>query len=429
MNQPVRPIFNNGQRLTAERLTQAVEYLRTSIRRLALAPLGSGVAIGLELSADDLGRLVVSPGIAIDGRGRLLVVETEQFFSLDDIQGQAGSVPPGGAVAVRLQMVDDVNPADPCSQPGVVVVDSVGFGFQQVVIPTGLDAPGQNVGTAACVDPWIDLDRTTAACGVTLGDVVRVTSPSPSWRFSLRSRQGVSSQFGLVRSPAGNTAIVLGEMALDLGRGTVTGEAVAVVPNAEFEGDVRFRSRVRVQALDGDFVQATTVGALDQAPAAGVWFDDPSIFVAKGQRDPLLAKSDFAGVTAVQCKFDAVNGSVPRSGFPLYIMGVDQNTHVKVSTGTENTGVDLIGVSAAGVHEIVGTGELIVPVATSGLVRVRVQTSVGLIPGADLTPSSTPGVLTPAIAGQIVVAKAAQTPSLPSPFDIFAWVVHPPRPH
>jgi hypothetical protein len=326
-------------------------------------------------------------------------------------------------------MVDAANPADPCSQPGMVVVDSVSVAFQQVVIPTGLDVPGQIVGTAACVDPWSDLDATTAACGVTLGDIVRITLPSPSWLFSLRSRQGVSSQLGVVRSPSGNTAIVLGELALDLGRGTVIGEALAVVPNAEFEGDVRFRSRVRVQALQGDFVQATTVGVVDQQPAAGVWFDNSQIFVAKGQQDPFLAKSDFAGLTAVQCKFDEVNGPVSRSGFPLYIMGVNESTHVKVSTGTDNAGVHLIGISAAGVHAIAGTGELIVPVATSGLVRVRVQTSVGLIPGADLTPSSTPGVLTPAVAGQIVIAKAAQTPSLPSPFDIFAWVVHPPRPH
>ena len=47
---PIRPVFQDGQRLTAERLTQALEFLRTMLRRVLLAPLSSGVAGGFELS-------------------------------------------------------------------------------------------------------------------------------------------------------------------------------------------------------------------------------------------------------------------------------------------------------------------------------------------------------------------------------------------
>ena len=49
MGSVIRPVFTNGERLTAQRLNEIVEYLRTSLRRMLLGPLSPGVAAGLDL--------------------------------------------------------------------------------------------------------------------------------------------------------------------------------------------------------------------------------------------------------------------------------------------------------------------------------------------------------------------------------------------
>src|SRR5262245_2714076 len=120
MTTPTRPLFQNGQRLTAERLTQAFEFLRTMLRRVLLAPLSSGVAGGFELTPpiNDPGTvLVVEPGLAIDGRGRLIVVPDQHRFTAQEIIAAVGGVVPSDAQAVRVCLsLDDASQSnDPCA--------------------------------------------------------------------------------------------------------------------------------------------------------------------------------------------------------------------------------------------------------------------------------------------------------------------------
>ena len=79
-----RPQFTDGARLTAGQLNTVVEYLRTNLRRLALAPLSPGVGIGLTLAPEPGGEdnleLQVNPGVAVDGRGRILVLSEPRRF-------------------------------------------------------------------------------------------------------------------------------------------------------------------------------------------------------------------------------------------------------------------------------------------------------------------------------------------------------------
>src|SRR5713101_473581 len=103
MTVPVRPIFQNGQRLTADQLNQALDFLRAAIRRISIGALGAGAASGLLLSLDsNRQRLSIESGIAIDGKGRLLVLQTDLSFTTTEIARQTGEIPSFSSVRVRL---------------------------------------------------------------------------------------------------------------------------------------------------------------------------------------------------------------------------------------------------------------------------------------------------------------------------------------
>src|SRR5262249_22492322 len=79
MTNAARHIFQNGERLTAQRLNDAVDFCLVSLRRALLAPLSAGVAIGLEMRREQAAAayVPVSAGVAIDGLGRILVLREE----------------------------------------------------------------------------------------------------------------------------------------------------------------------------------------------------------------------------------------------------------------------------------------------------------------------------------------------------------------
>lgn len=74
----VQPSFFEGQYLGADDLAAIVEYLRTGLARHALSARTWGVVAGLELVAGEIApgeyQVVVTPGVALDGYGRLIVV-------------------------------------------------------------------------------------------------------------------------------------------------------------------------------------------------------------------------------------------------------------------------------------------------------------------------------------------------------------------
>jgi hypothetical protein len=74
MTDPVRRVhFFSGQRLTPEDLQAEQEYHRR-MRYLHNQLLGHGVVHGLEVTAGDGSTVVVSPGLAVDGFGREIVL-------------------------------------------------------------------------------------------------------------------------------------------------------------------------------------------------------------------------------------------------------------------------------------------------------------------------------------------------------------------
>src|SRR5262245_8771010 len=126
MGNVIRPVFTNGERLTAQRMNDVVEYLQTSLRRAMLAPLSPGVAAGLELggtpprnlpAALQLSTLApllatpatmpvtsvtVNPGVAIDGVGRILVSTQPLSFTYADVAAQIPDIAVGDHITVGL---------------------------------------------------------------------------------------------------------------------------------------------------------------------------------------------------------------------------------------------------------------------------------------------------------------------------------------
>src|SRR5690606_37702024 len=74
-----RPVFFENQVLGDEDLEAVVAYVRDRDRRHALGPHTWGIAFGLALleqeEADGTLAVMLTPGIAVDGYGRLIVVE------------------------------------------------------------------------------------------------------------------------------------------------------------------------------------------------------------------------------------------------------------------------------------------------------------------------------------------------------------------
>lgn len=75
---PTRPSFFDGQLLTAEDLRREQVYQDQRRQLLNLATVGAGVVTGLEVSADPDGTgITVSPGLAIDGLGREIILPAD----------------------------------------------------------------------------------------------------------------------------------------------------------------------------------------------------------------------------------------------------------------------------------------------------------------------------------------------------------------
>lgn len=165
-----RPQFFEGQYLGADDLAAIVEYLRTTSARQNLGQHSWGVAIGLELVSqpvtDTAVEYYVQPGVAVDGYGRIIVVnnptriEADQFVSIGsgnvDVwirydQSDFSATRPGFNVcsatddysrvseSFRIEVGNKTSILD--RQSGVTVNDSLLVDAREALISVDPDAP------------------------------------------------------------------------------------------------------------------------------------------------------------------------------------------------------------------------------------------------------------------------------------------------
>jgi hypothetical protein len=446
MPAPVRPVFKNGQRLTADRLTLALEFLRSWIRRLSLGPLSTGVAAGLTLEPFGDGRgLIVHPGLAIDGRGRLLLLPEPRQFTPDQLSGAVGSIGPGALIRVRLTMIDSGLSADPCADQSTTIVEDVDILVDRDPTPLN-DRPNEPSfeGVLNCVAPNDPLDLEVGSdCSVTLGHLLGDTGGVLTATYS--RRQAVSPQVGLIRNSLGTGSILLGQMVIEFDGTDNQVEGVAVARPALFSDRARFLGRAIFEDAGGAKVQATRVGPPGDTPSAGtMWGTDNRIFTFPGGAGNVNGGASDqpagqGGVSAVPCVVGS-GPSISRQGVPLEIDSPPGGTfmaRVKQATGTASNAI--FGISAA--KEETVSGNRIVPVAASGLVRVTVAVrgdAIGL--GEPLTVDHANGArVKKASSGEYVVGRACSTAG-PNPPDtsgvspttesqMLVWVVQPSYKH
>ncbi|HEY3493326.1 MAG TPA: hypothetical protein VGK73_01515, partial [Polyangiaceae bacterium] len=240
MPAPVRPVFQNGQRLTADRLTLALEFLRSWIRRLSLGPLSAGVGAGLTLQPFGDGRgLIVNAGIAIDGRGRLLLLPEPVQFTPDQLASAVGVVGPGTVIRVRLAMLDGGASLDPCADQSPTVSEDVDIVLDRVELPV-VTPNNPSFSTALnCVSPNdpLDLDVGTD-CSVTLGHVLGDTNGVLSTLYA--ARQGVSPELGVLRNSLGTPSVSLGQFSIEFDGLNELVEGVAIPRPTLFTERTRF---------------------------------------------------------------------------------------------------------------------------------------------------------------------------------------------
>ncbi|MCA9627466.1 MAG: hypothetical protein KC766_07365 [Myxococcales bacterium] len=448
---PIRPVFQDGQRLTAERLTQALEFLRTMLRRVLLAPLSSGVAGGFELSPTETSSpsstLTIAPGLAIDGQGRLIVVPDTLSFSLADIVTGSGVAPAANKIMrVCLAQKENVD-SGPCSPFAALGVEE---GYEVLFREQSLDAALFDVLNSYqdpnSVPAWGDLDPPYAtpedSC-VTLGHLV--FADTTTFYATDFYRDGVSPRFTAIRNTAGTPSILLNELNLPVTPLNPSGKAAGVaVPVAAVFGPkpvivqpgagMAVLGPAYFKDLVGEKVQATHVSAYQSGANAGqVSWNNPRVFEFAGGADSLTKsiQSGLAGVSAVPIEFDGSNGPVNNAGEPLIMIPTNSGEGVrvkKVPLGASYNTNALIGVSAGPSYPLSDAGSpLVVPLARSGLVRVLVDASAAVVPQNSLLTAPDVGDDTLVVAGlpsAAPVVRAAQTAFVsPSPVEIFAWVL------
>lgn len=458
---PIRPIFQEGERLTARRLNAAVEYLRSQLRRALLSPLSSGVATGLELSqAAGASNVTVAPGVAIEGRGRLLVLSDAMTFDVADVQTQITDLAVGDKFSICLMLDDSSASFDPCAPHlPMEVVEKVKLGFRKIPVVAGVAFPPASLlAFLASLAPvlqgaWDELDpagRTSAEFCVRLGHATWDGTSIVS--VSMSDRAGVVPRFGGIRNSFGDPTMLLGR---DASNKPHLGVAVATTfgPDAPtaFQGTVGFYTSLNVQGTaafqqpvtfnstaGGPEAQAAVVASdVGEPPAGRVNQANKRVFEAAGGRPG--AAAGVSGVLAVSMELDvdaaALQGfmPIPAEGVPLALSTANPTLPTpKVAAFRPDIDYPhLIGLSAAA-SSTSSAGTTTVPVAMAGIVNAYIRTAVDA--GAELTPDYLHIVgdhypLKAATTGDLVVGRSALAAlgSLVTPAPV--WVVQPyPKP-
>lgn len=449
---PIRPVFHEGQRLTAERLTQAFEYLRDFVRRVLLAPLSAGVAAGFEIapvlpSTDD--HITIEPGLAIDGRGMLLLLCERRTFTITELNAAIGGpLQTDEAIRVGIALREVRQGKEPCAPHlSSSVIENVEFVFERVPLKPAdlLFQAGQEALKPNCIEPWEDVQKASGSgdCSVTLGHVFAI---QPGVTTSTFFRQGVCPRFSVIRNSAGVPSIFLPEMqwqdAGDPEPVTVDGVAIPVPTvfgpkGVMFYGPkgVRFMGPGAVQfrtPTGGEFLQATHVGPFQQAYAAGAMSagNDKRIFeFPGGAGDPTTDGGALApwlgGTAAVPWEFDASGGVVDRAGIALQLSSAAAPSNEIRVKRVVTPSATVIGVSAGGTYAI-GGGKVVVPMACAGTIKALVLREGGsaIDAGAEIVASPGGGLAVKSASNEVVVARAAQSaPPGAGAVECFLWVV------
>ena len=116
---PTRPSFFDGQLLTAADLRLEQDYQDHKRHLLNLATVGAGVVTGLAVSTDADGTgITVSPGLAVDGLGREIIVPADVHVTWPTPDGTA---PRRWGAVIELAP----QPADPIPTPDGPVSSAV----------------------------------------------------------------------------------------------------------------------------------------------------------------------------------------------------------------------------------------------------------------------------------------------------------------
>ncbi len=421
MTSPIRPVFQEGERLTASRLNAAVEYLRSALRRALLGPLSPGVAAGLEIMPAPNGvDMVVQPGLAIDGRGRMLVVQESLVINQAAVEAQVGDLAVGGRYAVNVAINDRYGSFDPCSpHPPRDVIDDVQLTFDKAHPQSTISLlEGANISvihevatTAATISaPWSELDpegRSSRDFGVRLGYVV--WGGAAFGQVDPSGRAGVSPRFASLRNSYGEMMMALGREAtgarlLGVLARTVfrSGAPVTFQAPVDFQTDLlvkgaaTFQKPVSFQDMTGGPLTQAAVVAVDMGspPAGRASAADPRVFEAAGGRSG--GAPGAGGVLAVSMQYDTQLGStynafthVPHAGFPLAFSPSATITYPELVPYDAATYPAAAGLAAAPSQVVTGVGDL-VPLAAFGPIRamVKYHGASALGPGVELTPDT-----------------------------------------
>lgn len=182
---PVRNRFFYGKLMDVRHFEMEQRYFNEKRWLLNRLGLGAGVLAGLEVVATEDGRVVVRPGVAIDGRGREIVVDravcVERPLRPTDECGRPAGADAEGPVTLAVCLHEcDEEPvavrAPDCGMPEECRAGAVRERFRLVVTPGRAPAP-VGIGAEACAaifpaPPPDGFDRRRAACE---------TLPPPRW--------------------------------------------------------------------------------------------------------------------------------------------------------------------------------------------------------------------------------------------------------
>lgn len=412
----VRPVFRDGARLTAGQLNATVKYLRDSLRRFSLAPFSPGVAAGLTITASG-STFTINPGVAVDGRGRLLVLETPLVYTLavsGDLFLTSGGPPvahfvPGATTlfVVRLEYRESGGTTDTLCEAGST------FGVQEGVRATFELADDRETSTEAflqlfnegCVEPWSDLDGvSTGSCAVQLGTVALIAEPP--LLASMFFRQGMSARLSLLRNSFGTPSMALGRLPV----GSAQIDAVYFpVPTG------------------GALLQSTHVSPFGAGYAAGRFSPKNNRAFEFAGGDGILP-AERSGIAAIPCRFSSSNGAVAGAGVLLELFAAESGGGVVTVRRPAFIPGQVIGLSAGPAYTTVDGADVVVPVVVAGLLQASVQVgpSAAAPAGTDLFAPDAVSLTPVDGPGRLVVARLAEDRAASTSGQAYVWAVHPP---
>jgi len=242
---------------------QAVEadfqqYHLPAARAHNLALHGTGVATGLSLSVSG-GRVVVSPGAAVDGQGRLIVLAANsRFFSGEAMRRGPGSagvdLPPAPTTAgslhciVSIEHAEDPRADDPAS-PKCGMIEQVPW--------IRLRSDGTNVGDAVVLGA-VELDP-AGHVFVRVAERVVPDQAVGEIRFRVpRVDSGLLAEFDAASIHAQDSALHLsvsgfpGEVRVSRDNGQRFATFVVIADTAEFDADMTVGGKINGRKVEAD---------------------------------------------------------------------------------------------------------------------------------------------------------------------------------